>query len=84
MIQVRVMDKNGLHARPASRVASIALAHPGAVYLEKDGVRCNAKKVMEIMGLNFICGDQISVTALGQGGDRVEELIESVIMSSGD
>ncbi|MDF1495262.1 HPr family phosphocarrier protein [Caproiciproducens sp. CPB-2] len=84
MVQVRVMDRNGLHARPASRIAGIALAHPGAVYLEKDGVRCNAKKVMEIMGFNFIYGDLVSVIAPGRSGDQVEKSIGSVIMSSED
>nr|WP_319487183.1 HPr family phosphocarrier protein [uncultured Caproiciproducens sp.] len=81
MIQVRVMDKNGLHARPASKVVSIALAHSGVVYLERNGVRCNAKKIMEVMGLNLIYGDEVKVVARGKGGEEVEELIKNTIIS---
>lgn len=81
MVQVRVMDRNGLHARPASKVVSIALAHPGTVYLEKNGVRYDAKKIMEVMGLNLIYGEKIKVIAFGEGSDQVEESIGKIIMT---
>ena len=82
MVQVRVMDRNGLHARPASKIVSIALAHSGAVYLEKNGVRCNAKKIMEVMGLNLIYGEKIKVIAFGEGSDQLEESIGKIIVTS--
>lgn len=79
MKQVKITNKNGLHARPASLVTSIALEFPGNVYLEKKNTRCNAKNIMSVMELELVCGDVINVIACGEGSDKVEKEIEKAI-----
>lgn len=76
---IKIMNKNGLHARPASEVVNIAKNYAGEVFLEKNGARCNAKSIMMVMGLNLMCGDVAHVIATGDGADKVEAEIETVI-----
>jgi len=79
MKQVKIINKNGLHARPASEVVNIAKNHAGEVFLQKDGAKCNAKSIMLVMGLNLMCGDVVDVIATGDGSEEIEAEIEAVI-----
>jgi phosphotransferase system HPr (HPr) family protein len=79
MKQVIIMDKNGLHARPASEIVSLAKNFPGEVFLQKNGVKCNAKSIMLVMGMNLKCGDMVEVIALGDGAYEIEAAIEAAI-----
>ncbi|WP_411678576.1 HPr family phosphocarrier protein [Caproicibacter sp.] len=79
MIQIKITAKNGLHARPASLVASIARSYPGKIYLEKGGARCDAKNILSVMALELTCGDVVIVTACGEHGSLMEKRIEAAI-----
>lgn len=79
MKSVVIMDDNGLHARPASEVVNIASKHNGDVYLVKDGVKCNAKSIMMVMGLGILKGDKIDIIAEGEDKERMEiEIVEII------
>jgi phosphotransferase system HPr (HPr) family protein len=81
MQTVKVMDKNGLHARPASKVVSIAKGYAGDVFIRKGGQECSAKSIMLVMGLDLMFGDVIEVAASGEGAEEIELAIKSVIES---
>ncbi|XOQ48297.1 MAG: HPr-like protein Crh [Eubacteriales bacterium] len=81
MIRVKITDRNGLHARPAGLVTSIAQAYPGEVFLEKGHERCNAKNIFAVMALEAECGDFVNVTACGQDSEKIEKEIERAIKS---
>ncbi|MEA4895268.1 MAG: HPr family phosphocarrier protein [Oscillospiraceae bacterium] len=78
---IKVMDKNGLHARPASKVVSIAKNYQGEVFLQKGEQKCNAKSIMLIMGLDLMFGDVIEVSAIGDGSEEIELAIKVIIES---
>lgn len=81
MIQIKITDKNGLHARPASLVVSIARSYPGKVYLQKGNIRCNAKNILSVMSLELTCGDVINVIARGKYRHQIEKKIEATILN---
>ncbi|QEY35538.1 HPr family phosphocarrier protein [Caproiciproducens galactitolivorans] len=79
MIRVKITDRNGLHARPAGLVTSIAQAYPGEVFLEKGHERCNAKNIFAVMALEAEYGDFVNVIACGKNSEKIEKEIEKAI-----
>ncbi|GAB2770362.1 HPr family phosphocarrier protein [Amycolatopsis magusensis] len=80
--RVKVASKVGLHARPAALVAKAAAAQPVAVSIAKDGgTPVPAGSVLSLMTLGAAHGDEVVITAEGEGAeaaiDAVAELIES-------
>ena len=70
---VPIMTENGLHARPAAKIADSAKKFKAKISLVNDkGERANAKSVVSIMGLNIKQGDNIHLEA--QGDDAEEAL----------
>ena len=84
MQRIKVMDKNGLHARPASKVVSIAKNYHGEVFLQKGEQKCSAKSIMLVMGLDLMFGDVVEVTALGEGAEEIELEIKSIIETANE
>ncbi|MDI5981492.1 HPr family phosphocarrier protein [Amycolatopsis magusensis] len=80
--RVKVASKVGLHARPAALVAKAAATQPVAVSIAKDGgTPVPAGSVLSLMTLGAAHGDEVVITAEGEGAeaaiDAVAELIES-------
>ena len=74
-IEVEVMNKLGLHARPAAMLVRQAMGSQSDVYLEKDGERVNAKSIMSIMGFAACMGTSIKIIAEGPDAkDTVDSL----------
>ncbi|MCH2206166.1 MAG: HPr family phosphocarrier protein [Lentisphaerales bacterium] len=64
-VEVEVLNKLGLHARPAAMLVRQAMGSQSEVYLEKDGERVNAKSIMSIMGFAACKGTSIRIIADG-------------------
>ena len=66
---IRVINPNGLHARPAGVLAQLALQYPHSVELVKGTAVANAKSVVAVMGLALEYGNEVIVRA---GGPEAE------------
>jgi phosphocarrier protein HPr len=80
--RVTVASKVGLHARPAALVARAAAAQPVAVSIAKDGGSpVPAGSVLNLMTLGAAHGDEVLISAEGEGAqaaiDAVAELVAS-------
>jgi phosphocarrier protein HPr len=80
--RVTVASKVGLHARPAALVAKAAAAQPAAVSIAKNGGSpVPAGSVLNLMALGAAHGDEVLISAEGEGAqaavDAVAELIAS-------
>jgi phosphocarrier protein HPr len=80
--RVTVASKVGLHARPAALVAKAAAAQPVAVSIAKNGGSpVPAGSVLNLMALGAAHGDEVLISAEGEGAqaavDAVAELIAS-------
>lgn len=65
---------NGLHARPAARLAQIASASKSQVTLYKNGKSVNAKNVLSILLLDIKQGEKVRMTI--EGPDEEETLAQ--------
>ena len=69
-----VINKLGIHARPAALFVKVANRFACDIYVEKDGERVNGKSIMGLMMLAAGPGSKLQVMA--QGKDAQQALVE--------
>ena len=67
-----ILNKLGIHARPAAQFVKIANRFQADIYVEKDGEEVDGKSIMGLMMLAAGHGSVISVSA--DGSDAEEAL----------
>ena len=77
--KITVLNKLGIHARPAAQFVRVASRFQSDVTVEKDDERVDGKSIMGLMMLAVGCGAEIVVSA--EGADEAEALtaIEELI-----
>ena len=63
--ELTILNRLGLHARPAAQIAQTAAGFECNIELTKDNVTINAKSIMGVMMLAAEFGSKICVTAKG-------------------
>lgn len=71
----RIVNKMGLHARPAARLVQTANRFEAEITLEKDGQHANAKSIMGVLMLAAPPGTDLQVAA---EGDDAEEAVLAI------
>ena len=66
-----LINKYGLHVRPAGLFAKIASRFDADVEVEKDGNVVSGKSIMALMTLEATCGTKLVVTATGHRSPRL-------------
>jgi phosphocarrier protein HPr len=75
--EVELLNKYGLHQRPAMKVIETASRFGSDVYLTKGEQRCNAKSIIDVIMLAAEKGTVLLVEADGADADAaVKALIE--------
>ena len=70
-----LLNKYGMHVRPAGLFAKVASRFNAEVEVEKDGTVVSGKSIMALMTLEAVCGAKLKVTASGpQSRDVLDEL----------
>jgi phosphocarrier protein HPr len=82
MKRIKIANKFGIHARPASQIVAAAMKHDGKVYLIKSWKKGDAKSVLNILGMGIVAGDTIKIVAEGNDSDKIESEIEQIILNS--
>ncbi|PID26599.1 MAG: phosphocarrier protein HPr [Candidatus Cloacimonadota bacterium] len=72
--KVQILNKLGLHARPAARFVKISAKYDCDVFIEKDGYEINAKSIMGVMMLAAENGSYLTIKC--DGADEKECLKE--------
>lgn len=73
---VTVLNRYGIHARPAALLVKAASKHPCEIFIEKDGVRVNAKSIMGLLTLEGHCGAAMILWASGpNAAEALDELV---------
>ncbi len=62
---VQIVNKNGLHARPAAEIVKVAARFTSEITLVKDGMEVNGKSIMGVMMLAAECGSALVLRADG-------------------
>jgi len=79
MIQktVEILNRTGLHARPAAEFVEKASKFKSKITIEKDGKKADAKSILSVLGLGVGQGSKIKITAEGEDEQQaVEQLVE--------
>ena len=74
-----LINKYGLHVRPAGLFAKIASRYDADVQVEKDGNTVSGKSIMALMTLEAVNGSVLKVTADGPQAKEVLDDIEGLI-----
>jgi len=70
-----LLNKYGMHVRPAGLFAKLASHYDADVQVEKDGNVVSGKSIMALMTLEATCGTVLRVTATGpQAAAVLDEL----------
>ncbi|HEU5185003.1 MAG TPA: HPr family phosphocarrier protein [Gemmatimonadaceae bacterium] len=76
---VQIMNRNGLHARPAAEVVKTAAKFKSEITMIRDDLEVNGKSIMGVMMLAAEFGATLTVRADGpdaqQAVDAIAELI---------
>lgn len=68
---VEVINKMGIHARPAAMIVRIANKYEAEVYVKKDGELVNGKSIMGLMMLAAGEGSRLKIIATGKGAEEL-------------
>ena len=73
---VKIVNKLGLHARPASLIVQTAMAFSSNIYIIKDEIKVDAKSIMGILMLAAACGTELKLQT--EGPDEEQALAKMV------
>lgn len=74
-----VINKLGIHARPAAMFVKTANRFDCEIFVEKDGEKVNGKSIMGLMMLAAGPGSKIIVSVEGKDGHEALEEIEALL-----
>ncbi|NCW27770.1 MAG: HPr family phosphocarrier protein [Verrucomicrobia bacterium] len=77
--EVVILNRLGLHARPAAMFVREANRHRCEIHVEKDGETINGKSIMGLMMLAAGMGSKIVIHVNGQGAHEALESLEKLI-----
>jgi phosphocarrier protein len=76
---VYIANKRGLHARASAKFVTLASGLPAKVEVRKDGASVTATSIMRLMMLGAAMGDQIEISASGDGAEEAVAQLAGLI-----
>ena len=77
--ELTLLNKYGMHVRPAGLFAKVASRFNADVDVEKDGNVVSGKSIMAFMTLEATCGTVLKVTASGEQAKDVLDELEALV-----
>jgi len=78
---VRIMNRNGVHARPAAEIVKLAARFKSDITLTRDELEVNGKSIMGVMMLAAEFGSTVTLRATGPDADVAVEQLATLIAS---
>ena len=79
--QVTVVNKLGMHARPAAAMVQTVLKFESDVHLEAQGHRVNAKSIMGLLTLAAAQGSVLMVNCRGNDARAAMDAVQALFAS---
>jgi phosphocarrier protein HPr len=77
--EVTIVNRLGLHARPAAMFVRIASRHRAEIWVSKEGEEINGKSIMGLMMLAAGQGSKLRIRCDGPDADKAMEELEELI-----
>ena len=79
--KVKVVNRAGLHTRPAATLVKLAAKFKSEIELERDGYSINAKSVIGVMTLAAEQGSELTLRVEGEDEEEAAEEISALFES---
>ena len=76
---VRIVNKNGLHARPAAEIVKLASKYQSDITLVRDDLEVNGKSIMGVMMLAAEFGSSLLLRAAGPDAEQAVSALSDLI-----
>jgi phosphocarrier protein HPr len=76
---VRIVNKNGLHARPAAEIVKLASRYQSDITLVRDDLEVNGKSIMGVMMLAAEFGSSLLLRAAGPDAEQAVSALSDLI-----
>ena len=76
---VTIVNKNGLHARPAAELVKTASRFQSEITMVRDDLEVNGKSIMGVMMLAAECGAELLVRADGPDAEQAVQAIADLV-----
>ncbi|HST07451.1 MAG TPA: HPr family phosphocarrier protein [Gemmatimonadaceae bacterium] len=77
--EVKIVNKLGIHARPAAEIVKTAGKFKCSVTIVRDDLEVNAKSIMGVMMLAAEFGSIIVIRAVGDDAEEALDALQTVI-----
>ena len=77
--EFKLLNKYGMHVRPAGLFAKTASRFDAEIEVEKDGNVVAGKSIMALMTLEATCGAVLKVTATGPEAEEALDELEALV-----
>jgi phosphocarrier protein len=76
---VEIVNRTGMHARPASEFVKLAGTFTSTVRVEKDGLEVDGKSIMGVLMLAAECGSQLTIRAEGDDAPLALQALSELV-----
>jgi phosphocarrier protein HPr len=75
--KVKIINKAGLHTRPAATIVKLAARYKCDFFISRDGMHINGKSIIGVMTLAAEIGSELTLTFNGVDEEKAAEEIVS-------
>jgi phosphocarrier protein HPr len=77
--EVKILNKLGIHARPAAEIVKAAGKFKSTITIVRDDLEVNGKSIMGVMMLAAECGATMVLRAIGDDAEAALDALAAVI-----
>ncbi|NPA99224.1 MAG: HPr family phosphocarrier protein [Crenarchaeota archaeon] len=77
--ELKIINKSGLHARPAVVFVKVCRKYKSKITIEKNGKKADAKNILQVLSLGVDQGDTITITIEGEDEEEAFKEIKETV-----
>ncbi len=78
-LQVRIVNKRGLHARAAARFATLSAQFKSSIAVQHNQLNANGKSIMSLMMLAAPLGSTLLIQAHGEDAQAALDALQNLV-----
>ena len=79
--EVTILNRQGMHARPAMQIVETANRFKSGVRIHKGDITVDAKSIMQVMTLEAVQGTVLVFDADGEDAEQSLDALEQVVLA---